>query len=247
MKVTIKAEELNYAIYRHLLENGYHHSAYLFQQEAQIPNTLTQGQIPQAQDTGLARKGKTINNFPPHCLITLIHKALLYLWVEYHTDAVTGELNTCESSFSLFKPHVCRKVAAAGKKAVKKAPPGRGRRAAKEEFSLDTSAGLTVLKGGDIVMHADPPDAQSQATFPCLAPDHKHVLVWWANDANRTGDCALYTLEGEPVDLPSTAKQLLGVRVLQWTAPSAFKITIAGRRADVTLDFRDIDGTWQQS
>lgn len=81
VKLSIRADEVNFAIYRYLVENGYAHTAYTFRQEASLAN-FNPG------TTAASRNRTQRQAFPAHCLITLIHKAMMYLWLEYHTDTV---------------------------------------------------------------------------------------------------------------------------------------------------------------
>lgn len=112
MKLVIRAEELNFTIYKYLMENGYEHTAFCFRQEADLPASLVlHSEIPPPKDAQIgasSSRHKLKNYFPAHCLITLMHKAMLYLWIEYHTDLATKKLTQCDSAFSLFKSHTCK-------------------------------------------------------------------------------------------------------------------------------------------
>src|SRR5690625_1726221 len=93
VKLTVKAEEINYIIYRYLLENGFKSTAFCFRAEANISPMKFQSSayaIAGGGPKSCRRSTSTSSTnqpffFPPNCLLALIHKAMLYLWVEYHT------------------------------------------------------------------------------------------------------------------------------------------------------------------
>lgn len=96
-QLSIKGEDLNFLVYRYLVENGYQHSAFCFRNESNLPNYLV---------NSAPSRGKP-SKYPPQCLIGLIYKAILFIWVETHTDQTTGEEIPCDAPFNLFKSHVC--------------------------------------------------------------------------------------------------------------------------------------------
>ena len=63
--MSIAQDELNFLIYRYMQENGFQHSAFLFESEALI-------------DTSNANQ----SHVPPNSLITLLQKALQYMKLE---------------------------------------------------------------------------------------------------------------------------------------------------------------------
>eukprot|EP01055_Gregarina_sp_Pseudo9_P003377 Gregarina_sp_Pseudo_9__3376@NODE_354_length_3082_cov_26_283273_g333_i0_p1_GENE_NODE_354_length_3082_cov_26_283273_g333_i0NODE_354_length_3082_cov_26_283273_g333_i0_p1_ORF_typecomplete_len387_score73_86LisH/PF08513_11/2_6e11RBR/PF17208_3/3_1e03RBR/PF17208_3/0_91_NODE_354_length_3082_cov_26_283273_g333_i015202680 len=96
-QLSIKGEDLNFLVYRYLVENGYQHSAFCFRHESSLPNYMF-------SPTPARTKAP---KYPPQCLIGLVYKALLFIWVEVHTNQVTGAEIPCDAPFSLFKHHVC--------------------------------------------------------------------------------------------------------------------------------------------
>ncbi|OII76918.1 hypothetical protein cand_022610 [Cryptosporidium andersoni] len=93
MKIHLSSDEINLLVYRYLIENGFVHTGFCFNTEANIPkNPLLSSQI---------------DKIPPNALIALLQKALLYIYLEYHTADESGEEIRCEEPFSLFKKHEC--------------------------------------------------------------------------------------------------------------------------------------------
>lgn len=85
----LRPEELNYIIFRYLLEAGYVHAAYMFSHES-----------------GVASAGVPDTLVPVGTLVSLLNKGLLLLDIEAHMDAA-GRLHICEHPPSLFEPHRC--------------------------------------------------------------------------------------------------------------------------------------------
>jgi len=93
MKVLLNSDEVNILVYRYLLENGFIHTAFTFTNEANMvknPSWLSHG-----------------DKVPPNGLVAFLQKALLFSWVEYHTDDDTGEEILCDQPFSFFRRHEC--------------------------------------------------------------------------------------------------------------------------------------------
>lgn len=114
MKVILHSDEINLVIYRYLQESGFVHSAFTFGAEANLVQPIT---LPTNGLSGVFLKsgrGTTAGGpptpavtasgnhviaesilqqlgprLPPNCLISLLHKALLYCWIEHHTDIVS--------------------------------------------------------------------------------------------------------------------------------------------------------------
>ncbi|KAI8847700.1 WD40-repeat-containing domain protein [Chytridium lagenaria] len=109
--MSITSEEVNYLVYRYLLESGFTHSTFAFQQEAAIhtreyhnhyagnhsahavPNHHRQDEI----------RGSRV---PPGALIAFLQKGLQYLEVELHANE-DGTEKRCGAPFSLVYPHEC--------------------------------------------------------------------------------------------------------------------------------------------
>jgi len=87
----LTSEEVNFLVYRYLLESGFIHSAFVFGSESFITKTTL-------TDT---------NAVPPGALISFIQKGLQYLEIESHIND-DGTETVCTERFSVLKPHVCR-------------------------------------------------------------------------------------------------------------------------------------------
>ena len=85
----ISFDEVNYLIYRYLLEQGYEHSAFTFHQESRID------QYKVDPDT-----------VPMGLLVNIIQKALELIDIELHLDS-KGYLHNCTQPLSFLKPHSC--------------------------------------------------------------------------------------------------------------------------------------------
>ncbi|KAL8273624.1 hypothetical protein Esti_002446 [Eimeria stiedai] len=93
MRIHLSSDEVNVLLQRYLLENGYVHSAFAFQAEAAIHKN----------PFWLSHQDRV----PPNALVSFLQKALLFIYLEYHTDGETGEGIACEEPFSLFRRHEC--------------------------------------------------------------------------------------------------------------------------------------------
>ncbi|KAJ3085296.1 hypothetical protein HK102_000131 [Quaeritorhiza haematococci] len=87
--MSFTSDELNYLVYRYLLESGFTHSTFAFQQECAIHNFNI--------------KGSTVK---PGALINLIQKGLQYLEVETHVNE-DGTEKKCCAPFTLLGAHHC--------------------------------------------------------------------------------------------------------------------------------------------
>lgn len=93
MKINLTSDEINLLVYRYLIENGFVHTAFSFNSEANVPkNPFFTTQM---------------ERVPPNALVGFLQKALLYIYLEYHTSDDTGEEIRCEEPFSIFKKHEC--------------------------------------------------------------------------------------------------------------------------------------------
>eukprot|EP01071_Lankesteria_metandrocarpae_P002414 Lankesteria_metandrocarpae@DN2305_c0_g1_i1.p1 len=93
MKILLSSEEVNVLIYRYLLENGFVHTAFSFSSEANLASNAT-----------WSAHGASLF---PNALIAFLQKALLYLWIEYHTDDESGSDIPCSQAFAFFRRHEC--------------------------------------------------------------------------------------------------------------------------------------------
>ncbi|GBE59121.1 WD G-beta repeat containing protein [Babesia ovata] len=93
MKINLSSDDINLLVYRYLIENGYSHTAFAFSKEAEI------------------HRNPYYNNhadkLPPNALVSFMQKAMIYIYLEYHTDDLTGEQIVCEEPFSFFRKHAC--------------------------------------------------------------------------------------------------------------------------------------------
>jgi len=100
-RISISSDEVNLLIYRYLIEAGmslcafycdslagFKHSAFAFHGESLLSRS------PNLVQTDM----------PPGTLVTLLQKALLFLYVETHV-ANDGQTIQCDEAFSLLKPH----------------------------------------------------------------------------------------------------------------------------------------------
>ena len=109
-----KSEEVNYLIYRYLLESGFSHSAFVFSHEALLsPGNITNrgsGNGKSHDDSGFSLS-KAADQVPAGALLTLLHKGLQYCDIQLHA-AEDGTLRPCGKAVSLLVPHVCSFAAA---------------------------------------------------------------------------------------------------------------------------------------
>ncbi|TPX52511.1 hypothetical protein SeMB42_g01369 [Synchytrium endobioticum] len=87
--LSITSDQVNYLVYRYLLESGFVHSTFTFYQEAAIPK--------------LEIKGALVK---PGTLIAFLQKGLQYTEVETHINE-DGSEKRCSAPFSLVSPHKC--------------------------------------------------------------------------------------------------------------------------------------------
>jgi transducin (beta)-like 1 len=87
----LTSDELNFLVYRYLLESGFVHSAFVF---------ATEGYIGKSGLEGTAQ-------VPPGALVQFVQKGLQYLEIESHIND-DGTETQCEESFSVIQPHVCQ-------------------------------------------------------------------------------------------------------------------------------------------
>ncbi|AFZ79339.1 hypothetical protein BEWA_021870 [Theileria equi strain WA] len=97
MKLNISSDDINLLVYRYLIENGYCHTAFSFNKEASIANN--------------PYYVNHADKIPPNALVSFMQKAMIYIYLEYHTDDITGEQIVCDEPFSFFRKHNCfRKI-----------------------------------------------------------------------------------------------------------------------------------------
>lgn len=82
-------DQLNYLVYRYLLEAGYQHTAFSMSGE-----------------TGVLDLGISPEQVPVASLVGLVQRGLQLADIELHTDA-SGQLHLCDQEFDLFTPHTC--------------------------------------------------------------------------------------------------------------------------------------------
>uniref|UniRef100_A0A3B0MND4 LisH, putative n=1 Tax=Theileria annulata TaxID=5874 RepID=A0A3B0MND4_THEAN len=93
MKLNISSDDINLLIYRYLIENGYCHTAFSFNKEANI--------------SGNPYYVNHADKIPPNALVSFMQKAMIYIYLEYHTDDITGDQILCDETFSFFRKHNC--------------------------------------------------------------------------------------------------------------------------------------------
>ncbi|CAI7723199.1 LisH domain-containing protein, putative [Plasmodium vivax] len=92
MKILLSSDEVNLIVYRYLVENGFIHAAYAFFNEANI----SKNSYYISHDEKL----------PCHALVTFMQKALIFIFIEYHTECNNARIS-CKEPFSLFRRHEC--------------------------------------------------------------------------------------------------------------------------------------------
>lgn len=90
MAMNITSEEINFLVYKYLLESGYHHSAFSFYNES----TISKSEI-------------SASTVPHGTLVSTLQKGLQYIEVETHLQDDGTEVN-CSEPFSLITEHVCQ-------------------------------------------------------------------------------------------------------------------------------------------
>eukprot|EP01029_Cantina_marsupialis_P028184 TRINITY_DN775831_c0_g1_i1.p1 TRINITY_DN775831_c0_g1~~TRINITY_DN775831_c0_g1_i1.p1 ORF type:complete len:466 (+),score=137.01 TRINITY_DN775831_c0_g1_i1:81-1478(+) len=87
---TITSEEVNFLVYRYLLESGFDHSAFTLGCESLVAST-----------------GISNADVPPGALISYLQKGLQYVEIEQHMNPDGTEID-CDAPFSLIRPHICQ-------------------------------------------------------------------------------------------------------------------------------------------
>ncbi|KAI9366787.1 WD40-repeat-containing domain protein [Zopfochytrium polystomum] len=103
-QISFTSDDVNYLVYRYLLESGFTHTTFAFQQESGIyPRSLHPHN---SQTIGHDSRRYKV---PPGALINFLQKGLHYIEVETHTNE-DGSIKKCSASFSLVNPHECESV-----------------------------------------------------------------------------------------------------------------------------------------
>lgn len=85
----LTSDQVNFLIYRYLLESGFVHSAYAFGHESYV-----------------AKSQIDTKQVPPGALISFIQKGLQYVEMESHVNE-DGTENVCDTPFSVVDKHTC--------------------------------------------------------------------------------------------------------------------------------------------
>ncbi|KAJ3124293.1 hypothetical protein HK100_011293 [Physocladia obscura] len=111
--MSITSDDVNYLVYRYLLESGFTHSSFAFANEAAVHTRdylrhhHAAGQPPaQLLPSMLAPDAVKSARVQPGALIAFLQKGLLYQEVETHT-LEDGSSKRCSVPFSLTHPHEC--------------------------------------------------------------------------------------------------------------------------------------------
>ncbi|KAL1919846.1 uncharacterized protein VTP21DRAFT_1777 [Calcarisporiella thermophila] len=91
--MSLTSEEVNYLIYRYLLESGFNHTSFAFQHESRI------------NKSDLLKSAKV----QPGALITVLQKGLQYMEVEAHLNE-DGTARPCDNPFNLVREHKCETI-----------------------------------------------------------------------------------------------------------------------------------------
>ncbi|KNE54734.1 hypothetical protein AMAG_00693 [Allomyces macrogynus ATCC 38327] len=242
--ISISAEEVNYLVYRYLLESGFRHSVFAFENESQIVRKLDEYRALEVR---------------PGQLITLLHKALQVIQVEMHMDD-DGSERDCEATLSLLNPHNCiipseatkrarRKAAAAAAEADREATPGADGATGKKARGAKTQR-----KGRGRGKNAADPQSEDQGdmmdvdgpTQTTLDDVIVQVQVNGTTDAITTSTDPVITLQSSneryyvsawnPIDDHLLASGSLGSVVGLWNVPSD-----NGALSDATLIAHESD------
>lgn len=87
--MALTSDEVNFLIYRYLMESGFQHSAYAFGHESHISKSALGG-----------------DKIPAGALVSYIQKGLRYDEIEAHVDEDGSEI-VCDSPFNVLKTHQC--------------------------------------------------------------------------------------------------------------------------------------------
>lgn len=90
--ITLTSTELNYLIYRYLLEEGYHHSAYVFGRESMLEDNT---EVPQILHDAIKK---------------YVTRGVEMEYIEMHTDE-NNRIKKCTSKYSISTPHKCIETA----------------------------------------------------------------------------------------------------------------------------------------
>jgi len=89
MATGLTSEEVNFLVYRYLLESGFVHSAYAFGHESFV-----------------AKSNIDSKQVPPGALISFVQKGLQYVEMEAHINE-DGTETLCDASFNVMSAHTC--------------------------------------------------------------------------------------------------------------------------------------------
>ena len=87
--MSLSSEEVNFLVYRYLLESGFIHSAFAFGHESLIMKSSIDG-----------------SKVVPGALISYIQKGLQFVEIETHVND-DGTETLCDAAFSVVRPHTC--------------------------------------------------------------------------------------------------------------------------------------------
>ncbi|KAI9034321.1 WD40-repeat-containing domain protein [Hyaloraphidium curvatum] len=153
--VSFTSDELNYLVYRYLLESGFTHAGYTFGYESDVLNRLAgpekhhhHHQHGHGRDDGdaaselklsLERKEamqRILQNVQQGALISIVQKGLQYVEVETHLME-DGSARPCSAPLSLLHPHTCvepsQTNADAGEAAAKAKAKAKAKKKEKEK------------------------------------------------------------------------------------------------------------------
>ncbi|KAM9956367.1 hypothetical protein ACTFIR_003080 [Dictyostelium discoideum] len=88
--INITSDEINFLIYKYLLESGFQHAAFSFYNESLV-----------------SKSDINASNVPHGSLVSVLQKGLQYMEVEAHLQEDGTEIN-CTEPFSLVSNHVCQ-------------------------------------------------------------------------------------------------------------------------------------------
>ncbi|ORY35151.1 WD40 repeat-like protein [Rhizoclosmatium globosum] len=106
---TITSDDVNYLVYRYLLESGFTHSTFAFAQEAAVHTRdylHHHVSLPSAYPSMLKPDDIKGARVPPGALVAFLQRGLLYQEVETHS-LDDGSHKKCSIPFSLTQPHEC--------------------------------------------------------------------------------------------------------------------------------------------
>ncbi|ORM41895.1 F-box-like/WD repeat-containing protein TBL1XR1 [Babesia sp. Xinjiang] len=167
MKINLTSDDINLLVYRYLIENGYSHTAFSFNKEAEIARN--------------PYYNNHADKIPPNALVSFMQKAMIYIYLEYHTDDLTGDQIVCDEPFSFFRKHACfRKLGQQNGLPIKESTPimsEHGQHAtSQQQTAMGERSGAGVMD-----TNSENPESNSlvEASAIYLGPPQRRLADKW--------------------------------------------------------------------